>query len=303
MKRNILLILLVWPLMMVAQTPLDKPALNTATLVSPEYFGPNAFPVPEVMDGRVEGDLRMEVAGDYFNGRHGGHTTDISLRVNIPLWTRRANLSVWMPVTEWWRNTEANLRRCHVEEENLAGAKKGHVPGDVYVSVDMHLLTERGWRPDWVVRAALKTASSNYFYWARYYDSPGYFFDTSVAKSWDVGHSKQWGHNVRLALSTGFLCWQTDNGRQDDAVQYGVMVKWENRYFDLAQSLAGYSGWEHSASHGGELAHDRPAVLRTDVAFHVKKFDIVSSYVYGLRDYPYHQVRLGLAYRLNILRK
>ena len=302
MKRNFLLTLLVWPFMMAAQTPLDKPALNTTTLVSPEYFGPNAFQVPEVMDGHVQSDLRVELAGDYFNGYHGDHTTDISLRVNIPLWTRRVNLSLWMPVTEWWRNTEENLRRCHVEEENMVAAKKGHVPGDLYVSVDMHLLTERRWRPDWVVRAALKTASSNYFYLARYYDSPGYFFDTSVAKSWGVGHNKQWAHSLRLALSTGFLCWQTDNGRQNDAVQFGVRALWENKHFTLSESFAGYSGWEHNASHGGSEAHDQPMVLRTDLSWHIRQFDIVAAYQYGLHDYPFHQVRLGLAYRWDVLK-
>ena len=103
-----------------------------------------------------------------------------------------------------------------------------------------------------------------------------------------------------MALSTGFLCWQTDNGRQNDAVQYGVMLKWENRHFSLAESFTGYSGWEHGVRNGGDMAHDRPAVLRTDFTYRIKQFDIVAMYQYGVRDYPYHQIRLGAAYNIKL---
>ena len=289
-----------------AQTALDKPALNTATLISPYYFGPNAFAVPEMLDGRVQHDLRAELAVDHFFGSRGDHTTDVALKLNIPLWTDRANLSVWMPAMEWYRNSDKNIAVSRIQPAHQQDARKGHLSGDVYVSIDMQLMRQKEtkkWRPDWALRAALRTASGGEFYHARYYDSPGYFFDTSVAKSFSLGRNRQWNHSLRGAVSTGFLCWQTGNGRQNDAVQYGVMAKWANRYFDLSETFAGYSGWEHNASNGGKQAHDRPAILRTDLAFHVKRFDIVAVYQYGLRDYPYQQVRLGLAYKWDVLKK
>lgn len=285
-----------------AQTPIYKSSLSDASLISPYYFGPNAFAVPEMLDGRVQRELRVELAGDYFNGYRGDHTADMSLKVNIPLWTDRVNLSVWMPVMEWFRNSDENIATCRIPEEYREEAHKGHLSGDVYVTADIQLLKERRWRPDWVVRAALKTASGGKYYLARYYDSPGYFFDTAVGKSWAMGRNTRWNHRFRAALSTGFLCWQTDNGRQNDAVQFGVTAKWENRYFTLAETFAGYSGWEHNAGNGGDVAHDSPMVLRTDLICHVKQFDIVAAYQYGLHDYPYHQVRLGVAYRWDVLK-
>ena len=304
MKNTLFFVLFLLTLCsMRAQTPLDKPSLRQVTQISPYYFGPNAFAVPEMLDGRVQRELRVELAGDYFHGRRGDHTEDVSLKLNIPLWTDRANLSVWMPVMEWYRNSDENIQTCRIQPEHQAKARKGSLMGDVYLSIDMQLLKERRYRPDWVLRAALKTASGGDFYLARYYDSPGYFFDTSVAKSFTVGKNKTWHHQLRAALSTGFLCWQTDNGRQNDAVQFGVMAKYENRHFSLSETFAGYSGWEHNASNGGDLAHDRPTVLRTDVVCHIKQFDIVAAYQYGLRDYPFHQVRLGLAYKWDVLKK
>lgn len=291
-----------------AQTALDKSPLNTATLVSPYYFGPNAFQVPDMLDGRVSETLRVELTGDYFRGDRGDHTADAALKVNVPLWTRRANLSLWMPVMEWYRNSDENIAVCRIQPAHQGEARKGHLSGDVYVSMDMQLVREGLWRgkqkkgvPDWALRAALRTASGGEYYLARYYDGPGYFFDTFLAKSFALGHGT-WNHRLRVVASSGFLCWQTDNGRQNDAVQYGVMLKWENRHFSLSQAFGGYNGWEHNASNGGALAHDRPMTLKTHFAYHIKQWEIVAVWQYGLRDYPYQQVRLGLAYNWDILK-
>ena len=47
-----------------ALVPVDKPNLREETGIAPAYFGPNAFPVPEMLDGRVQNHLRLEIAGD-----------------------------------------------------------------------------------------------------------------------------------------------------------------------------------------------------------------------------------------------
>lgn len=286
-----------------AQTDLYKSSLSQPSLISPYYFGPNAFPVPDMLDGRVEGDLRVELSGDNFFGKRGDHTADVSLKVNIPLWTKRANLTIWMPVMEWYKNTDKNIETCRILDEYKDEAKKGTLSGDVFISTDMHLMKERKYRPDWTIRAALKTASGGEYYLARYYDSPGYFFDTFLAKSLAIGKNARWNHRLRLVASTGFLCWQTDNGRQNDAVQYGVMLKWENSHFALSQSFSGYNGWEHNSSNGGERAHDCPMVLKTNFTYRIKNWEIFACWQYGLRDYPYQQLKLGAAYRVDILGK
>ena len=300
MKRKFLFfILLMVAGQAVAQTPLNKTNQRSVTQISPYYFGPNAFAVPEMLDGRVQPVLRAEVATDYFKGFRGDQTIDAAFKLNIPLWTDRANLSVWMPAMEWYSNTDESLAACRVQPENIEEARDGHLAGDVYVSTDVQILRESGLRPDIVLRAALKTASGFESFHARYYDSPGYFFDITAGKSMAVGSGK-WNHRLRAAVTTGFLCWQTDLGRQNDATQFGVMAKWENTYFSLSVNLAGYSGWEHN-NDDGELAHDQPTVLRFDLIGHLENLDAVAVYQYGLRDYPYHLLRVGLAYRLDIL--
>ena len=49
-----------------AQTPILKPDLGVPSLVAPAYFGPNAFPVPDMLDGSTSGDLKVELYGDGF---------------------------------------------------------------------------------------------------------------------------------------------------------------------------------------------------------------------------------------------
>ena len=44
------------------------------TFVSPYYFGPNAFPIPDVLT-KTSDKLKIELAGDYYWGKN--YTTDI----------------------------------------------------------------------------------------------------------------------------------------------------------------------------------------------------------------------------------
>ena len=304
MRRNLFILLLcsTWAIAY-AQTSLDKPDRTETTMISPYYFGPNAFPVPDMLDGTVQHDLRIELDGNHFFGTRGDHTTDLTLKAYIPLFTDRVNLTAWMPIVEWYRNSDESLAVCRLAEKALTDpkARKGCISGDVYISTDIHLIRQKRYVPDIALRAALKTASGNDYQSARNYDSPGYFFDATVAKSFALGAIKQ--HDLRVALSGGFLCWQTNNARQNDAIMFGLMVKWTYKRLMLEQTLRGYSGWEHSTTRDKDLAHDRPVVLKTRAAYRFGKWEALASYQYGMRDYPFHQMQLGVAYHINILKK
>jgi hypothetical protein len=305
MKRWIFILsfLVLAGLHILAQTSLDQPDNNETTMISPFYFGPNAFPVPDMLDGTLQHDLRIELDGNHFFGTRGDHTTDLTLKIQIPLFTDRVNLTAWMPLAEWYRNSDESLAVCRLTEKAKTDpkARKGCVSGDVYITTDIQLFRQKRYLPDVVLRAALRTASGNDFQYARNYDSPGYFFDATVAKSFALGAKKE--HDLRVALSGGFLCWQTNNARQNDAIMYGLMLKWTHKQYSVEQTIRGYSGWEHSTTANRELAHDRPVVLKTRGAYRIKKWEVLASYQYGMRDYPYHQVQLGVAYHIDILGK
>ena len=66
MKRllMILMIMSAGHLILQAQTSMAKPDLSIPSLVAPGYFGPNAFPVPDMSDGTVSTSVKAELYGD-----------------------------------------------------------------------------------------------------------------------------------------------------------------------------------------------------------------------------------------------
>ncbi|MCM1372700.1 MAG: hypothetical protein NC113_06275 [Bacteroides sp.] len=82
---------------------------NDDIRVSPLYFGPNALPVPEMLDGTVSDRLYVEVSYDFYKGFYGDKTHDLNAKVHIPLFTPSVNLTLWMPVVEFYYNTPASI--------------------------------------------------------------------------------------------------------------------------------------------------------------------------------------------------
>ncbi len=265
-----------------AEVPIEKPDLSKPTGIAPAYFGPNALPIIDMLDGRTSSVLRVELAGEgYIGYKEKNRTADLFARVCVPLFTRWANLTVWMPVFGWY--------------DQYDGTGKG--AGDAYVSADIQILHNEWFKspkakyiPQMTVRAGIKSASGEQFERRRHFDCPGYFFDLAIGQSIPIQSVE-----LRFAGTAGFLCWQTDNARQNDAVMYGLQAQLKHEYFSVQATWGGYVGWE---KHG-----DAPMSIKARAAGHIKGFEPYIQYQYGIKDYPFHQIRLGLVYNINILRR
>ena len=268
-----------------AQTSLDLSNMSIPTKIAPAYFGPNAFPVPEMSDGTTSPRWRAELYSDHFFGTQTSwrddYTTSIFARLTIPLFSPRVNLLIYGPLYEFFHSSaEVNaLRRLSFDED-----VDYHTPGDVYVSTDFQTLVQRKHGVDMVIRATLKSASGDRYEYARYYDSPGYFFDATFAREFRFTDSVA----LRIAMSGGFLCWQTDNGRQNDAVMYGILASLTAGRFSLKSQYGGYVGWEGDG--------DAPMTLRVDAGWAFGNFSINAGWQEGLYDWPFHQLRIGVGY-------
>ena len=278
-------IMLAWTTGSWANTPIIQPNLAMKTKIAPAYFGPNAFQVPDMLDGRTSATTKISVAADYYNGtlthRGGDVTAGISAKCIFPLFTPRANLVLWMPVMEYYyTNEEVNeIRRVPYE-----GALKGWDSGDVYISTDIQLFTQQLHGADIALRAAIKSASGNTYAKARYYDAPGYFFDVAIGRDLIMSH----GSVVRIAASSGFLCWQTDIGRQNDAIMYGLLLAWKCGKLDFQTTWSGYMGWENDG--------DRPMTLKATASYRLESLSINAYYNIGLAYWPFRQTSLGITY-------
>ena len=285
-KLSIILAIFTACLSVEAQTSLDISSLAVPSKIAPEYFGPNAFPVPEMSDGRTSARWKAEIYADHFFSTrydwHEDYTTDIFARLTIPLFSPRVNLVIWGPLYEFFHSGSAvnEYRRLPFKEDI-----DYHTPGDVYVSADVQPLLQEKHGFDMTVRAVLKTASGDRYEYARYYDSPGYFFDASFGRGFLLADGDV---ALRVALSSGFLCWQTDNGRQNDAVMYGALASLTAGPFYFRTQYGGYVGWEQDG--------DAPMTLRADAGWSFGDLSINAGYQVGFADWPFHQVRFGLSY-------
>ncbi|MFI3333262.1 MAG: hypothetical protein SNI51_02875 [Rikenellaceae bacterium] len=268
-----------------AQVEIVKPDLSESTKISSDYFGPNALPIPDMLDGTTSSDLIVEVGGDYFDGHRGDKTFDYYCKIIVPLFSDRVNLTMWVQaIGEWYEMSEESHAHSRLPDDI---EYRGYESGDAYLTTDIHLLQQSQSRPDISLRIGLKTALGYGFFKARYFDNPGYFFDTSVAKSWSYEGS--FIEDLRLVGSLGFLCWQTDNGRQNDAVMYGAQAKIRTRWFTLTESFGGYSGWERDG--------DCPMSLKSSIGREFGRYTPYIQHQYGFRDWPFTQYKIGLSYR------
>ena len=277
-----------------AQTEINRTDLMIPSLIAPAYFGPNAFPVPEMSEGRVSSDLKLELYGDGFICRMTSDPTDdvtldIFAKATIPLFSDRVNLVFWMPVLEWFHSAPAinHLRRIPCPDRHITEIGFG----DAYLSTDILLTDENRLGIGIVFRAALKTACGDSFLKARVYDAPGYFFDITAGRN--VYSSEDARTVLRLALSTGFLCWQTGNGRQNDAAMYGICSSLKSGRFTGRVDFGGYVGWEGMGDH--------PITVKTKASWQINDFSIDIMYQAGIHDWPFHQLRLGTTWSCPIL--
>lgn len=264
-------------------------AAGAQTPVSPRYFGPNAFQVPqspELMFGGGDESIKVEIAGDFIRGRLSGldNTSDVHLKLSLPLFTDRARLTVWWEVHEWYKMDDGILK-YRGSVDNLI---TDHTAGPLFVSTEILLLKERKTVPCLIVRSVLRTASEteDAFPDRRGYDSAGYFFDVLLGKT--IGP-------VSVSASTGFLCWQTGDGSQNDAVMFSVDVSCTPCSFLKASAqFGGYVGWRNDG--------DFPMSLRLRTDFGKEKWLVkpFAEYRHGFKDWPFDMFRVGVAANIRL---
>lgn len=256
---------------------------------SPYYFGPNAFPVPDMVETGRQG-LILELGGDYIVGSlapQKDYTENISFNMSFPVFTERVRISIWGQFHEWFQDNEA------VRE--LRGVLpiyplKGSSAGDAYVSTDIQIFQPKGARPGLIGRIVSKTASGDKYEMARYYDAPGYFYDLTAYNSFFIKENS-FIKSLEYRVSAGFLCWQTGVGSQNDALLLQLGFSLLTDIFRVDMEAGRYAGLIGD--------HDRPAAAKVRV--HILPHNNFSPIVYfhqGLNDYPFTRFSLGIRYNL-----
>ena len=256
---------------------------------SSSWFGPNANPVPEFTDATIPSKTTISLMGDYYFG-YGDRTQNGYIKVDIPLLSERVSLKIWSAVMEHYQTTE------EIKQNRGASTTSGSEVGDIYVQTRIRLWKEQKNRPSIILNSTLKTASAKSYATRRYFDTPGYYFDVEMGKSFFTKSS--FISEIRLVADAGFLCWETTNSAQDDAPMYGGKIILGNQDWKMENTLSGYWGWKNLKD---KTYGDVPLVYSVKLIKQTKNLNYFAQYQYGIHDFPYNQIRVGVSFPLSKL--
>ena len=260
---------------------------------SSAWFGPNANPVPEFTDARIPAKTTISLMGDSYFGS-GDQTKNGYFKIEFPLLPERVSLKIWTALFENYNVTTelSNLR-------GMNGVTSGTAAGDFYVQTRIRLFNEKKYFPSVILNSTLKSASGTNFQQRRYFDTPGYYFDLEIGKS--IYTKSKFISEIRGVANLGFMCWETTNSTQDDAPMYGGKLILGNPGWKLENTLSGYWGWMHTNSYYSPDYGDAPLVYAAKFSILSKNIDYFAQYQYGIKDYPYQQIRVGVSFTLEKL--
>ena len=275
-------------------------------------WGPNALPVIDMSSGETSEELSVEISGSYFRGFDQSNTFTPNLRLNIPLFSRWVNLEAWYSVMDLYSMQNAKCT-IHNLTTPYSLSHWHNVAGDIYVSTNIQVLhphwftkqsttsnselstlnSKLQYIPSAVARIGIKTASGGDFENRRFIDAPGYFLDLTLAEKIEFENS--WAQSMSIAGSIGFYCWQTGRAEQNDAYTYGLRAEFEARYLRLMAEWGGYSGWQNNG--------DCPMTIKAKLGVPCPLgFEPYMAYQYGIRDWGYHEFRVGLRYSIDVVK-
>jgi hypothetical protein len=249
---------------------------------TPAFLGPNALPVPRIQNGSIPENAYLSFNGEAHISA-GDQTQNIHTELYFPLFTKRVGLNLQYIPIEWYNmdTVTRDIRRAR----NVTG--EGFAVGDIYVSTYIQVIQEHHTLPDVLLTVNLKTASGGSLSDARFTDAPGYFFDASFSKDYNL--NKQGSISIRPHLMLGFYVWQM-HGRdnfQNDALSYGLGFDLNFPKLSITNAVGGYYGYLNKG--------DRPAVFRSSIR---TQFESLLNYQFqiqhGLHDFEYTSFRLGI---------
>ena len=244
----------------------------TELVYTPRYFGPNAFPIPELRSGRIGAAWELEARGEY-HAFEGDRTKNIFVRAFMPIANGKAGVEVNYIIYEYYNTTWET-----VEERHTAGTYwPNGAHGDVVVSFFVQALQSEKWI-DMMVEGALKTASGNRLADARFTDAATYWFTGNIGRN--LYSSKN--ASVRLQGFAGFYCWMTNDliHRQNDAFIYSFGLSGSLYGFSLNADFAGLYGYKNNG--------DRPQQLRTRLNYEYRKNILSLRFKHGMKDALYN---------------
>lgn len=256
----------------------DKGLLLT---YSPRYFGPSAFPIPELRTALAPSRFEVELQGRY-HYYTGDKTKDLFARLMIPVVKGRVGIEVTAIIKEDYKLTPETRDERNAVDTELPSHES--YQGDIVINTLFQVLRSEKWM-DIMASLNLKTASGGRLCDARFTDAVTYWMDVTVGK--DLLKNNSGTATLRMQAMVGFYCWMTNDivHRQNDATSFGIGFTGTYKDFTLSSDFSGFYGYKDNG--------DRPLILRNSLKYEFKKNIISLRYNHGMKDYLYDNYSLG----------
>jgi len=261
---------------------------------SAAYMGPNALPIPEILEGKPNAIYEMEIRPEAHLSK-GDQTYDLFTSIKVPLGNRASFEAFLVPIEYYKMDTITRDERLARNYD-----AKGFAGGDFWFGTNVQVFKEHNNIPNVQMSFYFKTASGTVLSDARYTDAPAYYVLVNAGKDISSfgGTEGNEKYKLRLFGSLGTYIWQThsDFHNQDDAWVYGLGLSLQEGVKFARIALAGYQGYLNNG--------DRPSVVRMQIGTRrikaVENKHLFWSFRYeiGLNDFKYHTLGLGLTYSL-----
>lgn len=250
-------------------------------------MGPNAMPVPEFYAARIPVSHYI-TSGFEAHTMKGDQTINAYTEYNFPLFTDRASVQIiYRPIEYYQTDTIIrNARRARTLDTD------GYSLGDVYLSTYIQAIKDHRFLPDLLLSMNFKTASGTNFESGRHTDTPGYYVDATLGRSFYLREDaiiKQ----IRPYGKIGFYAWQnlTYLYPQNDAILYGIGIELSGKSFSIQNQISGYKGYLDNG--------DRPVVYRLELeTVREKRGNFCVRWQQGLKDIEYGSLRVVWKWRL-----
>ena len=255
-------------------------------LIAPGALGPNALPVPEILDGNVGTDFLFKFSIDNYyrdNGGDNGHTAFVNIR--FPVVRNFMAFEVNWDLLDYFHATNRVRDIIQLYKDDPGWETE---IGDIKLTTYIQILQEKRIQPAILFSSAFKTTTGS-VYDGRHTDLPAHWHYVSIGKNLFAEQSFIWRLNGML----GYYFWQTNerNLEQNEGPLWGLENQLNFKNLEIGTGLSGYRGWKF-------YGNDRPILFKARFAINNKHFNYFLNYKTGLRDYPYSSIRLGICYHL-----
>lgn len=244
-------------------------------IMSPKFFGPNAFPIP--FPEKIIEETNLDLSFNYHSNKN-EFSKDILSKISIPFGSK-VNIKLQINPVEYFSMDSVIRDKRFIRDKK----SRGYSVGDLLFETKMRLYGRKNCELN--MNVGLKTASGSQLMNARYTDSPSYYFNIV----WFNEFSLNQKFNIETGFLLGLYVWQTNlnDYRQNDALLSSLLINFSFKNFNIQNSIRGFKGYIGNG--------DFPILYRIKFSTNVKNKEFFVFKQYTLKDNPFNTLSFGIS--------